>query len=132
MAGQKTWLGRVLQRTGLPGPDYIVVFFLCSQKLNYEGAYCPRHEMIWPCIFQRSHADHTFFSLQTQDNITVRWDLGLNKKRIAYFTLPKTDSGVNSFNSTSCVLFVALQSKFDLIFFLKFSNSCPDEMQICG
>lgn len=34
--------------------------------------------------------------LQTQDNITVRWDLGLNKKRIAYFTLPKTDSGGNS------------------------------------
>lgn len=31
---------------------------------------------------------------QTQDNITVRWDLGLNKKRIAYFTLPKTDSGI--------------------------------------
>lgn len=35
------------------------------------------------------------FLLQTQDNITVRWDLGLNKKRIAYFTLPKTDSGGN-------------------------------------
>lgn len=35
------------------------------------------------------------FLPQTQDNITVRWDLGLNKKRIAYFTLPKTDSGGN-------------------------------------
>lgn len=35
--------------------------------------------------------------LQTQDNITVRWDLGLNKKRIAYFTLPKTDSGGNNY-----------------------------------
>ena len=34
-----------------------------------------------------------FLYAQTQDNITVRWDLGLNKKRIAYFTLPKTDSG---------------------------------------
>jgi hypothetical protein len=34
-----------------------------------------------------------FSCAQTQDNITVRWDLGLNKKRIAYFTLPKTDSG---------------------------------------
>lgn len=57
------------------------------------------------------------FFFQTQDNITVRWDLGLNKKRIAYFTLPKTDSGVYSFNSTSCILFVALQSKFDLILY---------------
>lgn len=36
-----------------------------------------------------------YLSFQTQDNITVRWDLGLNKKRIAYFTLPKTDSGGN-------------------------------------
>lgn len=36
------------------------------------------------------------YLFQTQDNITVRWDLGLNKKRIAYFTLPKTDSGGNS------------------------------------
>jgi len=36
------------------------------------------------------------FVSQTQDNITVRWDLGLNKKRIAYFTIPKTDSGGNS------------------------------------
>lgn len=42
-----------------------------------------------------------FFLLQTQDNITVRWDLGLNKKRIAYFTLPKTDSGGNSLSLTS-------------------------------
>lgn len=36
-----------------------------------------------------------YIFFQTQDNITVRWDLGLNKKRIAYFTLPKTDSGGN-------------------------------------
>lgn len=28
---------------------------------------------------------------QTQENITVRWDVGLNKKIIAYFHLAKTD-----------------------------------------
>lgn len=28
---------------------------------------------------------------QTQENIEVRWDVGLNKKTIAYFTLAKTD-----------------------------------------
>lgn len=28
---------------------------------------------------------------QTQDNIVVRWDIGLNKKRIAYFSFPKTN-----------------------------------------
>lgn len=26
---------------------------------------------------------------QSKDNVTVRWDIGLNKKRIAYFVFPK-------------------------------------------
>lgn len=26
---------------------------------------------------------------QSKDNLTVRWDVGLNKKRIAYFVFPK-------------------------------------------
>ena len=30
---------------------------------------------------------------QTQDNVEVRWDVGLNKKTIAYFTLAKQDGG---------------------------------------
>ena len=30
---------------------------------------------------------------QTQDNIVVRWDVGLNKKRIAYFHFAKTNEG---------------------------------------
>jgi RNA helicase UPF1, 1B domain len=30
---------------------------------------------------------------QTQDNVHVRWDVGLNKKTVAYFPLVKTDSG---------------------------------------
>lgn len=32
-----------------------------------------------------------FLFAQTQDNIVVRWDIGLNKKRIAYFSFPKTN-----------------------------------------
>lgn len=60
-------------------------------------------------LFLNQTSDHNLLSYffififlsQTQDNITVRWDLGLNKKRIAYFTLPKTDSGGNSLNLTS-------------------------------
>jgi regulator of nonsense transcripts 1 len=30
---------------------------------------------------------------QTQGDIVVRWDLGLNKKRLAYFSLPKANEG---------------------------------------
>ena len=26
---------------------------------------------------------------QSKDNVTVRWDIGLNKKRVAYFIFPK-------------------------------------------
>jgi len=29
---------------------------------------------------------------QTQDNIEVRWDIGLNKKIIAYFNIAKSDT----------------------------------------
>lgn len=39
---------------------------------------------------------HVFFYVlqmmkesQSKDNITVRWDVGLNKKRVAYFVFPK-------------------------------------------
>ncbi len=34
---------------------------------------------------------------QTQDNITVRWDVLLNKKVVAYFNLAKTDGGDHNF-----------------------------------
>ena len=30
---------------------------------------------------------------QTQENIVVRWDIGLNKKRVAYFNFPRQDGG---------------------------------------
>lgn len=30
---------------------------------------------------------------QTQANVVVRWDVGLNKKRLAFFTLPKLELG---------------------------------------
>ena len=30
---------------------------------------------------------------QTEDNIIVRWDVGLNKKRIAYFHFAKANDG---------------------------------------
>jgi regulator of nonsense transcripts 1 len=29
---------------------------------------------------------------QSKDNITVRWDVGLNKKRIVYFVFPKDEN----------------------------------------
>lgn len=66
---------------------------------------------------------------QTQDNITVRWDLGLNKKRIAYFTLPKTDSGIISGYVLNIMGFFFFKNKksycekISLIFFRHASNA---------
>ena len=30
---------------------------------------------------------------QTENDITVRWDMGLNQKRLAWFSMPKLESG---------------------------------------
>lgn len=34
---------------------------------------------------------------QSKDNVTVRWDIGLNKKRVAYFVFPKVCLNLPSF-----------------------------------
>uniref|UniRef100_A0A8C2I9E5 ATP-dependent helicase RENT1 n=1 Tax=Cyprinus carpio TaxID=7962 RepID=A0A8C2I9E5_CYPCA len=60
--------------------------------LRYEDAY-QYQNIFGPLVKLEADYDKKLKESQTQDNITVRWDLGLNKKRIAYFTLPKTDSG---------------------------------------
>ena len=39
---------------------------------------------------------------QTQDNMSVRWDVGLNKKRIAYFHMPKANDGTRSLCAGQC------------------------------
>ncbi|KAK1790837.1 hypothetical protein P4O66_014696, partial [Electrophorus voltai] len=62
--------------------------------LRYEDAY-QYQNIFGPLVKLEADYDKKLKESQTQDNITVRWDLGLNKKRIAYFTLPKTDSGGN-------------------------------------
>ena len=33
---------------------------------------------------------------QTRENITVRWDIALNQKRIAYFNFSRQDGGTYS------------------------------------
>uniref|UniRef100_A0AAY5KMF3 Upf1 domain-containing protein n=1 Tax=Esox lucius TaxID=8010 RepID=A0AAY5KMF3_ESOLU len=59
--------------------------------LRYEDAY-QYQNIFGPLVKLEADYDKKLKESQTQDNITVRWDLGLNKKRIAYFSLPKTDS----------------------------------------
>ncbi|XP_061409775.1 regulator of nonsense transcripts 1 isoform X1 [Lethenteron reissneri] len=59
--------------------------------LRYEDAY-QYQNVFGPLVKLEADYDKKLKESQTQDNITVRWDVGLNKKRIAFFSLPKTDS----------------------------------------
>ena len=60
--------------------------------LRYEDAY--QYQNIYgPLVKLEADYDKKMKESQTQDNVSVRWDIGLNKKRIAYFLFPKADNG---------------------------------------
>ncbi|GAU48086.1 hypothetical protein TSUD_81450 [Trifolium subterraneum] len=44
-----------------------------------------------PLIKLEADYDKMMKESQSKDNITIRWDIGLNKKRVAYFVFPKPD-----------------------------------------
>lgn len=62
----------------------------CS--LRYEDAY-QYQNIFGPLVKMEADDDRKLKESQTQENISVRWDLGLNKKRLAYFCLPKANEG---------------------------------------
>lgn len=59
--------------------------------LRYEDGY-QYQNIFGPLVKLEADNDKKLKESQTQENIEVRWDLGLNKKRLAYFHLPKDDS----------------------------------------
>ncbi|CAF1092391.1 unnamed protein product [Rotaria sordida] len=60
----------------------------CS--LRYEDAY-QYQNVFGPLVKMEADDDRKLKESQTQENISVRWDMGLNKKRLAYFCLPKAN-----------------------------------------
>ncbi|KAK4350991.1 hypothetical protein RND71_030304 [Anisodus tanguticus] len=59
--------------------------------LKYEDAY--KYQNIFaPLIKLEADYDKMMKESQSKDNLTVRWDIGLNKKRVAYFVFPKEDN----------------------------------------
>ncbi|XP_060207506.1 regulator of nonsense transcripts 1 homolog [Lycium barbarum] len=59
--------------------------------LKYEDAY--QYQNIFaPLIKLEADYDKMMKESQSKDNLTVRWDVGLNKKRVAYFVFPKEDN----------------------------------------
>lgn len=60
--------------------------------LRYEDAY-QYQNIFGPLVKIEADYDKRLKESQTQTDIVVRWDLGLNGKRIAWFGLPKLESG---------------------------------------
>ncbi|KAF7311201.1 Regulator of nonsense transcripts 1 [Mycena kentingensis (nom. inval.)] len=60
--------------------------------LRYEDAY-QYQNIFGPLVKIEADYDKRLKESQTQTDITVRWDLGLNQKRVAWFSLPKLESG---------------------------------------
>ena len=59
---------------------------------RYEDAY-QYQNIFGPLVKIEADYDKRLKESQTQTDITVRWDLGLNQKRVAWFCLPKLESG---------------------------------------
>jgi len=59
---------------------------------SYEDAY-QYQNIFGPLVKLEADYDRKLKESQTQANVAIRWDIGLNKKRLAHFQLPKTDSG---------------------------------------
>ena len=63
---------------------------MCLRR--YEDAY-QYQNIFGPLVKLEADYDKKLKESQTQDNILVRWDVGLNKKRIAYFHFAKANEG---------------------------------------
>ena len=59
---------------------------------RYEDAY-QYQNIFGPLVKIEADYDKRLKESQTQTDISVRWDLGLNQKRVAWFCLPKLESG---------------------------------------
>ncbi|KAL9249850.1 Regulator of nonsense transcripts 1-like protein [Drosera capensis] len=59
--------------------------------VKYEDAY-QYQNVFAPLIKLEADYDKMMKESQSKDNLTLRWDIGLNKKRIAYFVFPKEDN----------------------------------------
>jgi len=56
-----------------------------------------------PLVRLEAEYDRKMKESQTQTSVTVRWDMGLNKKRIAYFMFQRPDNGMLSSYAVLCV-----------------------------
>ncbi|WVR08657.1 hypothetical protein IAU60_005715 [Kwoniella sp. DSM 27419] len=60
--------------------------------LRYEDAY-QYQNILGPLVKIEADYDKRMKESQTENDITIRWDMGLNQKRLAWFSMPKLESG---------------------------------------
>lgn len=60
--------------------------------IRYEDAY-QYQNIFGPLVKIEADYDKRMKESQGQTEITVRWDMGLNQKRLAWFFMPKLESG---------------------------------------
>ncbi|KAJ1565924.1 ATP-dependent helicase NAM7 [Nowakowskiella sp. JEL0078] len=61
-------------------------------QLRYQDAY-QYQNIFGPLVKMEADYDKRLKESQTQEDVIIRWDMGLNMKRIAYFHLPKLEQG---------------------------------------
>jgi len=47
-----------------------------------------------PLVKMEADYDRQMKESQTRDNVAVRWDVGLNKKRLVYFVVPRDEAAL--------------------------------------
>jgi regulator of nonsense transcripts 1 len=67
----------------VPAPEQVIAHV----QLRYESAY-EYHSIMAPLVALEAEQDKAAKEAQRQDSINIRWDIGLNMKRIAWFILP--------------------------------------------
>ncbi|WWC65248.1 uncharacterized protein I303_107865 [Kwoniella dejecticola CBS 10117] len=60
--------------------------------LRYEDAY-QYQNIFGPLVKIEADYDKRMKESQTENDINIRWDMGLNQKRLAWFCMPKLESG---------------------------------------
>lgn len=60
--------------------------------MRYEDGY-QFQNILAPLVKLEADYDQRMKEGQTQEDVVVRWDMGLNQKRVAYFFLPKLEQG---------------------------------------
>ncbi len=70
-----------------------MVLFVCLFVCRYQDAY-QYQNIFGPLVKFEADYDKKLKESQMQGNIEVRWEMGLNKKRYAYFNFPRKDGGV--------------------------------------